>query len=79
MGAFALTLIFLTSGNFALAQSTDTPIPSPDEYQNSCASCHGPKGEGDGPMALFLTVKPTDLSKLAERNQGNFRLKESCE
>jgi mono/diheme cytochrome c family protein len=67
-----LTMLTVVSGNFALAQSTDKGIPAADEYQNSCAVCHGPNGKGDGPMALFLTVKPPDLTTLAEKNRGNF-------
>jgi mono/diheme cytochrome c family protein len=27
-------------------------------YLQTCASCHGPKGEGDGPAGLGLAVKP---------------------
>jgi len=43
-----------------------------DEYQASCLSCHGVGGRGDGPMAKFLTVKPTDLTKLAKNNGGQY-------
>ena len=28
---------------------------------NGCASCHGPAGRGDGPLASTLPAKPTDL------------------
>jgi mono/diheme cytochrome c family protein len=72
IGIVALAVFFEVSGNFALAQSADKAVPAPDEYQNSCAVCHGPRGEGDGPMALFLTVKPPDLTTLAKRNRGQF-------
>jgi len=32
----------------------------------------GPQGKGDGPMAQVLTVKPADLTRIAERNGGVF-------
>ena len=43
-----------------------------EEYRASCLSCHGVGGEGDGPMAEFLTVKPTDLTQIANNNDGHF-------
>jgi mono/diheme cytochrome c family protein len=42
------------------------------EYRMSCAVCHGEDARGDGPLTQLLTVKPTDLSKLAKRNNGQF-------
>jgi mono/diheme cytochrome c family protein len=42
------------------------------EYASSCASCHGPTGKGDGPMAADLVTPPTDLTTLAKRNGGVF-------
>jgi mono/diheme cytochrome c family protein len=41
-------------------------------YEIACADCHGFDGRGNGPMAQFLTVKPTDLTALARRNNGVF-------
>jgi mono/diheme cytochrome c family protein len=37
-----------------------------------CASCHGPEGRGDGPLAASLTKAPADLTQLAKRNAGRF-------
>ena len=31
-------------------------------FQNTCASCHGPEGKGDGVAAAALDPKPRDLS-----------------
>lgn len=42
------------------------------EYMNSCAVCHGASGRGDGNLVNFLTVKPTDLTKLSANNDGKF-------
>ncbi len=38
-----------------------------NEYRVSCASCHGIGAKGDGQLAKFLTVKPSDLTMLAKK------------
>ncbi len=43
-----------------------------DEYRMSCLSCHGVGGRGDGPLAQYLTVKPTDLTALSRNNGGQY-------
>lgn len=43
-------------------------------YWDHCASCHGRWGHGDGPEAKGLTIRPPDLTHLAERNGGTFPL-----
>ena len=48
-----------------LATAEDALVAA-DEYQVSCASCHGLEGKGDGNMAQFLTKKPTDLTMLSK-------------
>ena len=42
------------------------------EFLNSCAVCHGEYGKGDGPLADELQKRPADLTRLADRNQGEF-------
>jgi len=39
-------------------------------YDSNCASCHGLTGKGDGPIKDYLTVKPTDLTIIAKKNNG---------
>ena len=41
-------------------------------YIQYCASCHGKRGDGDGPMTSALTVKPSDLRTITARHQGEF-------
>ena len=41
-------------------------------FRVHCQSCHGPEGHGDGAMREVLTVPPTDLTKIARRNDGTF-------
>jgi cbb3-type cytochrome c oxidase subunit III len=36
-------------------------------YMHYCASCHGVKGDGQGPVAKALKEQPADLRKLRER------------
>ena len=40
------------------------------EYMANCASCHGPSGAGDGPVAEVLTTKPSDLTKITAQYSG---------
>lgn len=41
-------------------------------YRTYCASCHGPGGKGDGPLAENLRFTPPDLSLIARRNGGEY-------
>jgi len=34
-------------------------------FQMFCASCHGDEGEGNGPMARSMALKPTNLQAMA--------------
>ena len=43
-----------------------------EEYRVSCLNCHGVGGKGNGPMAGFLTKKPTDLTVLSKNNGGEY-------
>ena len=57
------------------ACQTSSTIPEYDGamlYQGYCASCHGPTGRGDGPVAPTLNVGIQDLRTIAARNGGSF-------
>jgi mono/diheme cytochrome c family protein len=41
-------------------------------FRAYCASCHGPGGRGDGPLAEDLRYRPSDLTLIAKRNGGEF-------
>lgn len=43
-----------------------------DNFERYCASCHGAKGRGDGPVASALKAQPADLTGLAARNGGSY-------
>lgn len=41
-------------------------------FERFCSSCHGPRGEGDGPVAPFFKLSPPDLTRIARRHRGEF-------
>jgi mono/diheme cytochrome c family protein len=43
-------------------------------YKAYCSSCHGADAKGNGPMAVWLKVPPSDLTRIATRNGGKFPL-----
>jgi mono/diheme cytochrome c family protein len=59
----------------ALAACSTTPtrtVTGADTFATHCASCHGPQGEGDGPVAATMRVTVPNLRSLTERNAGRF-------
>lgn len=44
-------------------------VEGPDLFRAYCASCHGTRGKGDGPVASVLRVAPPDLTRLANKGQ----------
>lgn len=58
-------------GTAAQAQSMADDVGE-FEYMNSCASCHGMSGKGDGPLADLLNTAPPDLTQLQKNNGGVF-------
>jgi len=47
-------------------------VKGADLFRAYCASCHGPTGVGNGPVAPALKLRPLDLTAIAERNHGKF-------
>jgi mono/diheme cytochrome c family protein len=47
-------------------------VEGPALYKAYCAVCHGPDGNGGGPMAVALKVRPADLTRIAAHNHGVF-------
>src|SRR5271167_1267872 len=63
------TFVLLLSG-FLLAASTaaaDEVARGRVLYLRNCASCHGVKGDGQGPVAAQLKTHPADLRLLSTR------------
>ena len=59
----------------ALAACSATPVRTvsgADTFATHCASCHGPQGEGDGPVAATMRGTVPNLRSLTERHGGQF-------
>ncbi len=49
------------------------PIASGREtFEQHCMSCHGQDAQGNGPAAEILSRPPTNLTLLAQNNEGEF-------
>jgi CxxC motif-containing protein (DUF1111 family) len=67
---FVVALMYLNG--WVSHSSAQEAISGAKLFHQYCASCHGEKGNGNGPVAPYLTVKPSDLTKIAERRGGTF-------
>ncbi|HEY6645106.1 cytochrome c [Povalibacter sp.] len=58
--------------------TTDTPereihqLSGTEIYARLCFSCHGPSGQGDGPVSSLIAIGVPDLTRIAQRNGGEF-------
>jgi len=43
-----------------------------EAFPRYCASCHGMRGEGNGPASVALRTPPADLTRIAARRGGVF-------
>ena len=59
----------LTLGAPVMAQDL---IEGRDIYAFHCSTCHGVDVTGNGPMSPNLVIQPPDLTKLSDRNGGEF-------
>lgn len=67
---FCLTLVAACVTGFAYA--ADKVDIGKQEYETSCANCHGLKGEGNGPFAASLKTSVPKLTTLSKKNGGVF-------
>jgi len=65
-------LIWVVVGATAAASPALSTESGSALFHTYCASCHGPQGKGDGPLAANLRVAPADLTRLAKHNHGKF-------
>ncbi len=82
-GISTLRLTALTAVALALtlaAAATRAADPEPaysvmaggETYKSYCANCHGVDGRGEGVIAPTLATKPTDLTQLTAKNDGEY-------
>ncbi|MGE0680181.1 MAG: cytochrome c [Candidatus Binatia bacterium] len=70
-GLFTMALVGIQAQN-GLAQEQEVAAAGKIPYNQSCASCHGEGGKGNGMVASILMVKPTDLTQLSKKSEGTF-------
>ena len=54
------------------AETVNTGEGGGELFKTYCASCHGVSAKGDGPLAEGLRFRPSDLTRIAVRNGGQF-------
>ena len=81
LGAVAIVLTGSRWHIPSAAKKLKNPVPATEEavdngmfnYMKHCQSCHGKDGDGNGPRAANLSVKPsnfTDTEAMGERTDG---------
>jgi mono/diheme cytochrome c family protein len=69
----SVTLLLLAgSAGLSLAQEEQIIARGQVHYQRYCAVCHGEQGKGQGALAEYLKITPTDLTQLSKKNGGHF-------
>jgi mono/diheme cytochrome c family protein len=65
-----VALVALVTGG--CVDETELVVTGEELYRRHCASCHGVRGHGDGPLAASLRRSPSDLTTIARRSGGEF-------
>lgn len=69
--AFAAALAATFATTDGAAQDKSQPgFSGPGLFANYCATCHGERAQGDGPLAAMLRKRPANLTLLARSNGG---------
>ncbi len=72
-GRFTILGTLLTLAPLAPASAEELSHYNGEQlYHRFCASCHGERAEGDGPVASFFKIAPPDLTHLATRRGGQY-------
>ena len=72
LALIVLPVLLLGPAVRATAQTPTSSLTGDATYRLYCASCHGSRGHGDGPLASTLRRTPRDLTTLAASNGGHF-------
>ncbi len=71
--ALATGLVALSSAGTPQGKKSPTyGVSGSYTYRTYCATCHGPRGWGDGPLAERLRFQPPDLTQMAKLNGGTY-------
>ena len=71
-GATAIVSVWLAGCGTPPIDDMSPPKDGARLFVSLCSSCHGEKGRGDGPVALYLVARPPDLTLIAQRHNGFF-------
>lgn len=69
------TWIFLAVAGLVAACASQQAVPPPtgqETFARHCASCHGARGDGTGPVAGVIDGTIPNLTTLSQRNGGVF-------
>ena len=69
---FAAIVVLITACATAPQPRVLSQLSGVEMYEQLCASCHGPTGQGNGPVAPLIKVRVPDLTQLAHRDGGEF-------
>ena len=73
VAAAVIAVVAATTDGAAQNQNASQPtVGGSLLFGNYCATCHGERAIGDGPLAAMLRKRPADLTLLAKRNGGVF-------
>lgn len=72
VAAAGMAAVLYAVGAPVLAASEGAQQQARRDYQKYCASCHGPQGRGDGPVAQAMKAMPADLTLLSMNNDGKY-------
>lgn len=73
--AGAIALLVAVSGSFAIQASEVDQAAAErgrEHFKLFCTNCHGPSGEGNGPLVPMLKIQPANLTQLARMDGGHF-------
>ena len=65
-------LLWATLALASCARDPAVEASGRNTYLRYCAACHGSEGRGDGPVAGSLNTLVPDLTRIAQRNSGEF-------
>jgi hypothetical protein len=75
MRALAVLAVAVGLAACAASQPDDRDVrelSGVEMYERLCASCHGVSGHGDGPVSSLIKIGVPDLTRLAQRDGGDF-------
>ena len=75
IGCLALAAGFVAMPASGVGQGEQSPnygVSGSYTFRTYCATCHGEKGKGDGPLAESLRFHPPDLTQIAKQNGGDY-------